>query len=128
MWSAPTGRVRQMAQGMAGAIDASVVPELRPIAGEMAGEERFGMWARGEDGWPEGGESLADDQARVLSVLARVRRELGEGGRGVGGTHGDIAALMLGELEGVPLLERPGGQMLAPGRCAVYGFSPEAQA
>lgn len=105
LWTSPAGRTRETAARL-GLGEAVVRAELRPIDGP-AWDARVGAWKAGNDPRPEGGESLADAQARVDALLAELRPQVPPGARAVLVTHGDIASLILGALRGVPLLERP---------------------
>ncbi|MEZ4437111.1 MAG: histidine phosphatase family protein [bacterium] len=106
--AAPAGRARQTAALIAGGADTvEIVAALRPLDGDIEWSERSQAWRAGDDLRPAGGESLADGRARVAALLDALRAKLGPGERGVWVTHGDIASLVLGELRGTPLLERP---------------------
>jgi len=117
--SSPTRRTRQTAEGLAGAVRVEVSEALRPLAGGPLPAPRGELWRAGEDPRPEGGESLADGQARVVALLDQLRAELPPGGVAVLVTHGPIAATILGELRGAPLLMRHRTDDLATGemRC-----------
>lgn len=120
--SSPAQRARQTAvllgRGPAGRA-VKVVAALRSLDGALAWGKRLQAFAKGQDPRPLGGESLADGQARVRTLLAGLRKRLVPGRHALLVTHGDIAALLLGELEGVPLLERPRRNKLGTGalRC-----------
>ena len=105
--ASPLHRSRQTAERIRGALPARVEPDLRPMEGGGPWTERLVGWAKGEDPRPPGGESLADAQARLRALLARLRAELPAGGHAVLVTHSDISMVLIGELSGVPLLERP---------------------
>lgn len=106
--SSPAGRARQTAALIAGGADTvEIVAALRPLDGDIEWSERSQAWRAGDDLRPAGGESLADGRARVAALLDALRAKLGPGERAVWVTHGDIASLVLGELRGTPLLERP---------------------
>lgn len=106
--SSPAGRAHQTAALIAGGADAvEIVAALRSLDGDVAWSERSEAWHGGDDPRPAGGESLADGRARVAAQLDALRAKLGPGERAVWVTHGDVASLVLGELRGTPLLERP---------------------
>lgn len=106
VWASPRGRTRQTA-ALLGAGDVLVDEALRPLDGDMAWSEREAAWSRGEDPRPPGGESLADAQVRAADVIARLRAQLGPGQAAALVTHGDFGPVLLGELRGTLLLERP---------------------
>lgn len=105
--SSPAQRTRQTAELLAGPIPVQVEPRLRPLDGAISWDTRMAAWSRGEDPRPADGESLADGAARAASLIAELRAQLPPGGHAVWVTHGDIAAVLLGELRGTPLLDRP---------------------
>jgi broad specificity phosphatase PhoE len=115
LWSSPTKRTRQTAE-LSG-LDKSValVPELRLLEGDVSWDERVRHWQSDKDPRPDGGESLADGHARVLTLLERLRAELPEAHHAVVVTHGDIASLIIGELQGTSLLARPTTHTLGSG-------------
>lgn len=120
VWSSPAGRARETAAILAGhvgrsAADVGVLDELRQLDGSLSWDARVRAWAAGEDPRPEGGESLADGKRRADLVLQRARAALADGEHGVVVTHGDIVSLLLGELRGTPLLERPTRETLGNG-------------
>jgi broad specificity phosphatase PhoE len=116
VWSSPTQRSLATA-ALLGVGEPVVADELGPLAGAMSLEQRLGVWAAGEDPRPvDGGESLADGAARVQTMLARLRAELRPGSHAVVVTHGDIAPVILGELDQTPLLDRPQIHALPGGR------------
>lgn len=120
LMTSPAQRAQQTAALLGLKLEARVTPSLRPLEGTMSWEARQAQWARGEDARPAGGgESLADGARRVEALLAEVRQKLGPGEHAVMVTHGDVAALLLGELRGTPLLERTTRDTLATGgmRC-----------
>ena len=113
--SSPTQRTRQTAELLRGSAPLMVDPRLRPLEGDISWDERASAWSRGEDPRPEGGESLADGAERVESLLRQLRSELRPGEHAVAVTHGDIASILLGEIRGTPLLERPERDTLGTG-------------
>lgn len=104
--TSPASRTQQTAARLA-SVTPRVEPALRPLDGALSWDARVAAWTRGEDPRPEGGESLADGAARTGALLARLRAELTPGQVAIVVTHGDVAALLLGELRETPLLERP---------------------
>lgn len=116
VWSSPAGRAQQTAQQIVEPSAITVRVELRQIDGSMSWDERTAAWARGEDPRPFDGESLADAQLRVQTLLTELAPELAPGQHAVLVTHGDIASLILGELLKTPLLERPTTETLATGQ------------
>jgi broad specificity phosphatase PhoE len=116
-WASPTQRAQQTAALLGtGAVD--VAAELRPLDGVLDWESRLGHWSRGEDPRPPGGESLADGQRRAQRLLTGIRKQLEPGAHAVVVTHADLASVILGELRGTPLLERPTKDTLATGEHA----------
>jgi broad specificity phosphatase PhoE len=118
--SSPAGRAKETAVGIA-AQQAGAAPIIRtdealsPLRGSVSWELRQLAASKGEDMMPEDGESLAEGLARAVAALEGAE----PGTTLVLVTHGDIAALLLGELEGTPLLARPAKHMLEAGaqRC-----------
>ncbi len=117
VFTSPAGRARETAQGLAVEPAAEVAAALRPLDGTVSWDDRLAHWAGGADPRPAGGESLADGWARARALRDEVARA--PGGHVVFVTHGDVAALLLGDADGVPLLERPATINLANGeaRC-----------
>lgn len=105
--TSPAGRARQTAALIAGDGAVETAVALRPLDGDVAWTERTRAWSAGEDPRPAGGESLADGRDRIAALLDALRAKLAPGERAVWVTHGDIASLVLGELRGTPLFERP---------------------
>lgn len=105
--SSPAHRAQQTARGLGLEVEVAIEPALRALDGDVAWDTRVAAWSRGEDRRPEGGESLADGAARVRALLTSLRARLRDGEHAVVVTHGDIAALVIGELRGTALLERP---------------------
>lgn len=124
VWASPAGRTQQTARAVALEPELLVVPELRSLDGELPWSERTAAWARGEDPRPPGGESLADGQARVQGLLRRVHTALPPGTHALLVTHSDTAALLLGELRGTPLLERPTRDTLGTGEVTCLPLPP----
>jgi broad specificity phosphatase PhoE len=54
----------------------------------------------------EDGESLDDARERVVEIIQRSQSDASTGGHVVLVTHGDIASLLIGELNATPLSER----------------------
>lgn len=111
VWTSPLGRTRQTAERL-GAAPPVAKPALRPLDGDVDWEERVAAWDRGVDPRPDGGESLADAQARVDALLAELPAALEPGEHAVLVTHGDIASLILGARRGTALLSRPTADLL----------------
>jgi|GEM_PF-5163715 len=108
VWSSPRNRTRQTAAalGLAGAA-VQVVPELAPLRGDMPWSERVAAWKAGRDPRPARGESLDDGRRRIAAALARLGAMLEPGEAAVLVTHSDLAPVIVGQLKGTPLLERP---------------------
>lgn len=126
LWSSPAQRSQQTAAllGVRAPRGVEVHADLRPLDGEIAWEMRQHAWAHGDDPRPAGGgESLADGQARVQALLREAQAAAGPGQHVVWVTHGDVASLVLGELRGTPLLERPSKDTLATGTVACLPLS-----
>jgi broad specificity phosphatase PhoE len=113
--ASPTGRTVQTAELLGLPMSVEVAPELSSLRGGLPLAARQQAWASGEDPRPAGGETLADGAARATAVIDRLRRELAPGSHAVAVTHGDIAPVLIGELAGTPLLERPALHPLATG-------------
>ena len=113
--SSPTGRTQATAALLAPDAEIIVDVRLRSLDGTMSWDDRVAAWSAGQDPRPADGESLADGQARVLALLDDVRAETSGDGVAVIVTHGDIAALVLGELRGTALLRRPTTDTLSTG-------------
>jgi broad specificity phosphatase PhoE len=130
LWSSPARRTRQTAERLGLPVPVRVEPALRPLEGDLPWDQRMAAWSRGEDPRPEGGESLADGAARADALLRRLRAELEPGEHAAVVTHGDLASILLGELRGTPLLERPRRDTLGTGqmRCLPLGADASAQA
>lgn len=129
LWASPTQRTQQTAAGMGLSAPVKVEPGLRPLEGDLSWNERETAWAEGKDPRPEGGESLADGAARARALLDRLQAELLPAEHAVLVTHGDIAPILIGELRGTPLLERPRRDHLDTGEmvCLPLGSSrPDA--
>tara|TARA_B100001750_G_scaffold226887_1_gene220044 strand:+ start:372 stop:1046 length:675 start_codon:yes stop_codon:yes gene_type:complete len=129
VWASPTGRTRETAALLEAGPEVVDRPELRSLGGAMEWDERRAAVARGEDPRPESGESLADGGERARAVLAGLQQALDPGENGVLVTHGDMAALLIGELRGTPLLARPERHALATGAmaCAVLGTGEDPE-
>jgi len=127
VWASPTGRTRQTAELLGSSVPVVVDEGLRPIQGDLAWEERVAAWARGQDARPEGGESLSDASARATDTLTRLRDGLGPGAAVVVVTHGDIASILLGEVRGTPLLQRPVRDTLVTGGVTCLPLPPSAE-
>lgn len=115
VWSSPANRARETAAQLALRPPVVIEPALRQLDGEISWDERTTAWSRGEDGRPDGGESLGDGAERVREMLDRLREELSPGEHAVIVSHGDIVSLILGELRGTPLLDRPTHDRLSTG-------------
>jgi broad specificity phosphatase PhoE len=111
-----SGAGRAMDTALLIAAGAGVTPDARlsSLGGDVSWEARVEAAARGEDLAPEGSESLAQGAARVRALLAETR-EMNTTDPLIIVTHGDIAALTLGELAGTPLLERPARHVVETG-------------
>lgn len=105
--SSAANRAQQTARGLGLDVEVAIDPALRPLEGDLSWDARVAAWSRGDDPRPDGGESLADGAARVRALLTSLRARLRDGEHAVVVTHGDIAALVIGELRGTALLERP---------------------
>ncbi len=116
IWTSPLGRTRQTADILAQGASVVVHRDLRPLDGEMDYDARVAAASRGDDPRPADGESLHDGAERVRAVLTQLRQELDTGEDAVVVTHGDIASLLLGELRGIPLLDRPEEAILDTGQ------------
>lgn len=115
LWTSPTKRTRQTAQ-LSGLDRApEIVDDLRMLEGDVSWDERVGQWEAERDPRPDAGESLADGHLRATSLLTRARSELAAGEHAVFVTHGDIASILIGELQGTPLLARPMTHVLGSG-------------
>lgn len=124
--SSPAGRARQTAALIAGERAVEIEPALRPLDGDIAWSERTRAWSAGDDPRPAGGEALADGRARIAAKLDALRATLAPGERAVWVTHGDVASIVLGDLRGTPLLERPTRDTLDTGAhaCLPLGGTP----
>lgn len=116
--SSPANRARQTASSFGVAVALEIEPALRPLDGATPWGERLAAWGRGEDPRPEGGESLVDGAMRARAWLRTLRARVAEGEHAVVVTHGDLASVLLGELRGTPLLERPTRDELDTGAMA----------
>jgi broad specificity phosphatase PhoE len=105
--SSPANRAQQTARGLGLDVEVAIEPALRALEGDLAWDARVAAWSRGEDPRPDGGESLADGATRVRALLTSLRARVHDGEHAVVVTHGDVAALVIGELRGTALLERP---------------------
>jgi broad specificity phosphatase PhoE len=105
--SSPANRAQQTARGLGLDVEVAIDPALRALDGDLSWDARVAAWSRGEDPRPERGESLADGAARVRTLLTTLRTRVRDGEHAVVVTHGDVAALVIGELQGTALLERP---------------------
>lgn len=125
VWSSPAGRAQETAALLASLVEAPVempveVKEaLRPLDGDLSWSARLAAWDRGADLDPEGGESLAEGDARGRALLTALRAALPAGSHAVVVTHGDMAPTLIGALTGAPLLSRPRGEAIGTGemRC-----------
>lgn len=115
VYTSPTGRTRMTAEVMDLGVPIGLTGKLSKLDGDMAWETRLENWKRGDDPRPDDGESLADGRERILEILDRARTEAADGKHVVFVTHGDIASLVIGELKGTPLLERPINHMIDTG-------------
>ena len=124
VWTSPANRTRETATQLALGPSVVVEPALRELDGKMSWEDRTDAWSRGEDVRPEDGESLGDGAERIRAMLVRLHQELPPGEHAVFVTHGDIVSLVLGELRGTPLLERPARDRLSNGEMACLPLPP----
>jgi broad specificity phosphatase PhoE len=116
--ASPTNRTAETARLLGLDVPAEVDEDLEPLAGDLSWGERALAAERGEDLGPVGGESLVDGQARARRLLERVRARLAPGDHAVVVTHGDLAAILIGELHKTPLLERPARHAIGTGEIA----------
>jgi broad specificity phosphatase PhoE len=116
----PTGRTLQTVDLLALAVSPRPEATLRELVGEASWQDRLAAAARGEDLRPLHGESFADGAGRARHVLTKARERTPPGQHAVLVTHGDMGPLILGEIAGTPLLERPVAHALQTGevRCA----------
>lgn len=124
VWSSPLNRAQQTAGLLGAPVPVEVQADLRPLDGAIPWAEREAAWAAGQDPRPPDGESLGDGQGRAVALLGRLRDQLGPGQHAVLVTHSDLGALLLGELRGTPLLERPAKDTLATGDLACLPLGP----
>jgi probable phosphoglycerate mutase len=106
LWTSPKQRAQQTAASYGLKAKPMINTELRPLDGDMTMATREQAWALGGDPRPEGGESLADGAARAESVLGKARALTDAGQTTVLVTHSDLSALILGALQGTPVMER----------------------
>ncbi|MBA2662292.1 MAG: histidine phosphatase family protein [Bradymonadaceae bacterium] len=115
--SSPAGRARQTAEALSESLGLEVAPLIDPqlaylVDGTTEGGEpmtwkiRLEQLARGEDVRPVGGESLADGRGRALGLVGGLLSDY-RSRNVIVVTHGDIAATLVGEAAGTPLVERP---------------------
>ncbi|MCU0674991.1 MAG: histidine phosphatase family protein [Myxococcota bacterium] len=116
--SSPANRAQQTARGLGLDVEVAIDPALRALDGDLPWDARVAAWSRGDDPRPDGGESLADGAARVRALLTSLRARVRDGEHAVLVTHGDIAALVIGELRGTALLERPSRHELGTAQVA----------
>ncbi len=126
VWTSPAERAIQTAR-LLDAAEIGIETRVRPLEGDEPWERRMESWARGEDPRPSGGESLADGASRTLAALEEVRKDVPPGTHAIVVTHGDIASILLGELRGTPLLERPRRDALATGTFTCLPLVPRAR-
>lgn len=116
----PTGRALHTAQLME--LPAAVRPDavLRPLVGDVPWEDRLAAAAEGRDLADDNTETFAQGAARAARALERARAITEPGTHAVLITHSDLGPLILGDLAGTPLLERPATHPLQLGevRCA----------
>lgn len=105
IWTSPTRRTRDTARLLALPAPVEVVDDLRSLEG-LRWRERKAALAEGRDPLPDPGESFADGATRARELLSQLRERLAPGQHAVLVTHLDVAAVLLGELAGTPLLER----------------------
>lgn len=117
VWSSPYQRTQQTAT-LIDRGEVVVADALAPLAGEMSWDERTAAWQRGDDPRPAWGESLDDGAERAVPFIAELRGALQPGEAAVLVTHGDLASIILGELRGTYLLDRPFEDTLATGEFA----------
>jgi broad specificity phosphatase PhoE len=122
--SSPTHRTQQTAALLEPGAAVEVSASLRPLDGAVSWDARTRAWSTGQDPRPDDGESLADGQTRVRTLLADVKSRPPTTTHVVLVTHGDIASLVLGELRGTPLLERPRVDVVNTGQMLCVPFSP----
>lgn len=121
VWSSPAGRAQETAALLASLVEmpVEVKEALRSLDGDLSWSARLAAWDRGADLDPEGGESLAEGDARGRALLTALRAALPAGSHAVVVTHGDMAPTLIGALTGAPLLSRPRGEAIGTGemRC-----------
>lgn len=122
-WTSPAGRAQATA-ALASDVAAVERAELRSLDGDVAWSKRLADWAQGTDPRAPGGESLEDGAVRARALLEELRQALPAGGRAAVFTHGDLAALLLGELQGTPLLQRPTAHELAASEARCVPLDP----
>lgn len=107
-------------------VEARTSGELAQLRGEITWEARVEAWKRGEDVRPDEGEALRDGQWRARTLLLRLLQEEPGGKRVVLITHQDLSAVILGELEGTALLERPLKHALETGQMACRAVAKDS--
>lgn len=106
VYASPASRALETAERLQrGSV--TVTDALRTLDGGPSLAEREAAWRRGEDPRPTDGESLGDGAQRLDAFVDTLREEALPGATIVLVTHGDIAPLLLGAVEDLPLLERP---------------------
>lgn len=107
-------------------VEASTSGELAPLRGAITWEARVEGWKRGEDLRPDEGEALRDGQWRARTLLLRLLQDEPGGKRVILITHQDISAVILGELEGTALMERPFKHALETGQMACRAVAKDS--
>lgn len=107
-------------------VEASTSGELAPLRGAITWEARVEGWKRGEDIRPDEGEAIRDGQWRARTLLLRLLQEEPGGKRVILITHQDISAVILGELEGTALMERPFKHALEMGQMACRAVAKDS--
>ena len=115
VWSSPTNRTQQTAGLLGLDLEVVVDGDLRSLHGSMPWDDRVAAWAAGDDPRPDDGENLADGAERARDLVQRLRDAVQPGASAVVVTHGDISTVIVGELRGTPLLDRPTVDAVATG-------------
>lgn len=115
--TSPTGRTRETADAIVKALGvdkpysednafASLRKGKMPNGKPVSWSWRKKQWKAGYDPRPEGGESLADGAARVITAINQLAKKYP--GKAVAiVSHGDICAALLGQAENTPISKRP---------------------
>jgi len=106
LWTSPRERAKQTAAAYGLSVTPKIDIDLRPIDGEISWNEWGRAWALGEEPSPAEVENLLDGAARAKTVLGKARAFTDAGETTVIVTHSDLAALLLGALRELPLMDR----------------------